>query len=135
MKLFVEAFVTLIVITDPPGMMPIFLALTGSFSARERNRAAWQAVAEDGSVREAHAPVTSSDGNVTLAIDALARPLRCHRQRRHWLRAGGFHRRSRRQGARRHVGDAGECGLGGLERKSRWEDCKATQQALLFLRE
>ena len=45
MKLFVEAFVTLIVITDPPGMIPIFLALTGSFSARERNRAAWQAVA------------------------------------------------------------------------------------------
>ena len=45
MKLFVEAFVTLMVIPDPPGMVPIFLALTGSFSARDRNRAAWQAVA------------------------------------------------------------------------------------------
>lgn len=36
---------TLLVITDPPGMMPIFLALTGSFSARDRNRAATEAVA------------------------------------------------------------------------------------------
>lgn len=36
---------TLLVITDPPGMMPIFLALTGPLPARERNRAAWQAVA------------------------------------------------------------------------------------------
>jgi multiple antibiotic resistance protein len=38
-------FVTLLVITDPPGMVPIFLALTGPLPARERNRAAWQAVA------------------------------------------------------------------------------------------
>ena len=36
---------TLLVITDPPGMMPIFLALTGPLPARDRNRAAWQAVA------------------------------------------------------------------------------------------
>ncbi|WP_341718909.1 MarC family protein [Micromonospora sp. FIMYZ51] len=45
LKLFGEVFVTLLVIVDPPGMMPIFLALTGPLSARERNRAAWQAVA------------------------------------------------------------------------------------------
>src|SRR5262249_766465 len=44
-KLFGEAFVTLLVITDPPGMVPIFLALTGTLPARERRRAAWQAVA------------------------------------------------------------------------------------------
>ncbi|TDB84795.1 MarC family protein [Micromonospora fluostatini] len=44
-KLFGEVFVTLLVIVDPPGMMPIFLALTGPLSARERHRAAWQAVA------------------------------------------------------------------------------------------
>ncbi|HWH00214.1 MAG TPA: MarC family protein [Pilimelia sp.] len=44
-KLFGEAFVTLLVITDPPGMVPIFLALTGAMPARERHRAAWQAVA------------------------------------------------------------------------------------------
>lgn len=44
-KLFGEVFVTLLVITDPPGMMPIFLALTGTLPARDRNRAAWQAVA------------------------------------------------------------------------------------------
>ncbi|MBM0239186.1 MarC family protein [Micromonospora sp. ATA32] len=45
LKLFGEVFVTLLVITDPPGMMPIFLALTGPLPPRDRNRAAWQAVA------------------------------------------------------------------------------------------
>ncbi|MFC7545154.1 MarC family protein [Plantactinospora sp. GCM10030261] len=45
LTLFGEVFLTLLVITDPPGMMPIFLALTGPLSARDRNRAAWQAVA------------------------------------------------------------------------------------------
>ncbi len=45
LKFFGEVFVTLLVIVDPPGMMPIFVALTGPLSARERNRAAWQAVA------------------------------------------------------------------------------------------
>ncbi len=44
-KLFGEVFVTLLVIVDPPGIMPIFLALTGPLSARDRHRAAWQAVA------------------------------------------------------------------------------------------
>jgi multiple antibiotic resistance protein len=37
--------VTLLVIVDPPGMVPIFVALTGPLPAKERNRAAWQAVA------------------------------------------------------------------------------------------
>ncbi len=32
-KLFGEVFVTLLVIVDPPGMVPIFLALTGAMSA------------------------------------------------------------------------------------------------------
>jgi len=36
--------VTLLVIIDPPGMLPIFLALTGSMPQRERIRAAWMAV-------------------------------------------------------------------------------------------
>ena len=45
LTLFGEVFVTLLVITDPPGMMPIFLALTGTMPARERNRAATHAVA------------------------------------------------------------------------------------------
>lgn len=44
-KLFGEVFVTLLVITDPPGMVPIFLALTGAMPARDRNRAGFQAVA------------------------------------------------------------------------------------------
>jgi multiple antibiotic resistance protein len=49
-SLFGTAFVTLLVITDPPGGVPIFLALTGSMPAKERNRAAWQAVALAGGV-------------------------------------------------------------------------------------
>jgi multiple antibiotic resistance protein len=44
-RLGVEAFVTLFVIMDPPGTLPVFLALTGSLSARSRIRAARQAVA------------------------------------------------------------------------------------------
>lgn len=43
-KLFGEFFVTLLVIVDPPGMVPVFLALTGSMPAKARNRAATQAV-------------------------------------------------------------------------------------------
>ena len=45
LNLFGEVFVTLLVITDPPGMVPIFVALTGPLPAQERNKAAWQAVA------------------------------------------------------------------------------------------
>jgi multiple antibiotic resistance protein len=43
-KLFGEVFVTLLVIVDPPGMVPIFLALTGALPAKERIRAGSQAV-------------------------------------------------------------------------------------------
>jgi multiple antibiotic resistance protein len=42
--LLAEVFVTLFVIMDPPGTIPLFLALTGRRPSRERNRAAWQAV-------------------------------------------------------------------------------------------
>jgi multiple antibiotic resistance protein len=49
-QLFGEVFVTLLVITDPPGMVPIFLALTGQMPARQRRRAALQAVALAGGV-------------------------------------------------------------------------------------
>lgn len=49
-KLFGTVFVTLLVIVDPPGMVPIYLALTSPLSKRERNRAAWQAVALAGGV-------------------------------------------------------------------------------------
>lgn len=45
LKLFGEVFVTLFVIFDPPGMVPIFLALTGALPSQARNRAAIQAVA------------------------------------------------------------------------------------------
>lgn len=43
-KLFGEVFVTLLVIVDPPGMVPIFLALTGALPAKQRHRAGTQAV-------------------------------------------------------------------------------------------
>lgn len=43
--LFVEVFVTLFVIMDPVGTVPIFLSLTGGRSQATARRAAWQAVA------------------------------------------------------------------------------------------
>jgi multiple antibiotic resistance protein len=42
-KFFWEAFVTLLVITDPPGVVPVFLGMTSSRPKAERNRLAWQA--------------------------------------------------------------------------------------------
>lgn len=42
-KFFWEAFVTLLVITDPPGVVPVFLGMTTSRPRLERNRLAWQA--------------------------------------------------------------------------------------------
>jgi multiple antibiotic resistance protein len=44
LKLFGEVFVTLLVIVDPPGMVPVFLALTGTLPAKQRIRAGTQAV-------------------------------------------------------------------------------------------
>ena len=43
--LLVEVFVTLFVIMDPVGTVPIFLSLTSGRSAATARRAAWQAVA------------------------------------------------------------------------------------------
>jgi hypothetical protein len=42
-KFFTDVFVTLLVIIDPPGTVPVFLGLTRGRSARARNRLAWQA--------------------------------------------------------------------------------------------
>ena len=42
--LLAEVFVTLFVIMDPPGTIPLFLALTSRETPQRRNRAAWQAV-------------------------------------------------------------------------------------------
>ncbi|WP_202627442.1 MarC family protein [Cellulomonas sp. APG4] len=39
-----EVFVTLFVIMDPPGTVPIFLGLTGAMTGRQRARAARQAI-------------------------------------------------------------------------------------------
>jgi multiple antibiotic resistance protein len=43
-KLFTSVFVTLVVIMDPVGTIPLFLALTSGRSVRARRRLAWQAV-------------------------------------------------------------------------------------------
>ncbi|ACZ29810.1 multiple antibiotic resistance (MarC)-related protein [Xylanimonas cellulosilytica DSM 15894] len=42
--LFIEVFVTLFVIMDPPGSVPVFLALTSRMTPKQRNRAARQAI-------------------------------------------------------------------------------------------
>ncbi len=42
-KVFWEVFVTLLVITDPPGIVPVFIAMTADHSATQRKRLAWQA--------------------------------------------------------------------------------------------
>lgn len=42
-KFFWEVFVTLLVITDPPGIVPVFIAMTAGRPVTERHRLAWQA--------------------------------------------------------------------------------------------
>jgi multiple antibiotic resistance protein len=42
-KFFWEAFITLLVITDPPGVVPVFLGMTSGRPKPERNQLAWQA--------------------------------------------------------------------------------------------
>jgi multiple antibiotic resistance protein len=44
-RLFTQVFVTLVVIMDPVGTVPLFLALTSGRARRARRRLAWQAVA------------------------------------------------------------------------------------------
>ena len=44
LKFFGEVYVTLLVIVDPPGMVPVFLALTGTMEPKARVRAGTQAV-------------------------------------------------------------------------------------------
>lgn len=43
-RFFAEVFITLFVIMDPPGTVPIFLGLTGAMTGKQRNRAARQAI-------------------------------------------------------------------------------------------
>ena len=43
--LLTEVFVTLFVIMDPPGTIPVFLSLTRGRSPATIRKAAWQAVA------------------------------------------------------------------------------------------
>lgn len=43
-RVFLEVFITLVVIMDPPGTVPVFLGLTGAMTSRQRNGAARQAI-------------------------------------------------------------------------------------------
>ncbi|HXW47742.1 MAG TPA: MarC family protein [Streptosporangiaceae bacterium] len=43
LRFFWEVFITLLVITDPPGIIPVFLGMTRERTASQRNRLAWQA--------------------------------------------------------------------------------------------
>lgn len=43
-RLLTEVFITLFVIMDPPGTVPIFLGLTGAMTRQQRNQAARQAI-------------------------------------------------------------------------------------------
>jgi multiple antibiotic resistance protein len=43
LRFFWEVFITLLVITDPPGIIPVFLGMTRDRSPADRNRLAWQA--------------------------------------------------------------------------------------------
>lgn len=43
-RLLAEVFITLFVIMDPPGTVPIFLGLTGAMTRQQRHRAARQAI-------------------------------------------------------------------------------------------
>ena len=49
-KLFVQVFVTLLVIMDPLGNVPIFVALSANKTTTARKRLAWQAVVTAGAV-------------------------------------------------------------------------------------
>ena len=40
----IAEFVTLFVILDPPGVLPVFVALTAGFTAAQRRRAALQGI-------------------------------------------------------------------------------------------
>lgn len=42
-KFFWEVFITLLVITDPPGIVPVFIAMTAERTKVDRHRLAWQA--------------------------------------------------------------------------------------------
>ena len=42
--IFLSTFMTLFVIADPLGNLPVFIALTARNTNKERNRAAWQSV-------------------------------------------------------------------------------------------
>ncbi len=44
LRLFTEVFVTLFVIMDPPGTVPVFLGLTSAMGAKQRNQAARTAI-------------------------------------------------------------------------------------------
>jgi multiple antibiotic resistance protein len=114
MRFFWEVFVTLFVIIDPPGTVPVFLGLTRGRSRRDRNQLAWQATIVAFSVIVAFAlfgrtvldylgvslPALEGAGGLLLLLVALELLSAADRQRR---RAGN---QDRRAAAGRHRGPA-----------------------------
>ncbi len=78
MTFFLQAFVTLFVIIDPPGIVPLFLGLTRGRSVRTRRRLAWQAAVVAFSVIVAFALFGRVILNYTqVQIAALEGPAAC----------------------------------------------------------
>ena len=79
LKLLGEVFVTLLVIVDPPGMVPVFLALTGTLPARQRHRAGTQAditlqFVANGVYWEHTLPAGTPSGVVKVPFTSFAQP-------------------------------------------------------------
>ena len=71
-KLFGEVFVTLFVIMDPPGTIPLFLSLTSGRSSAMRKRLAAQAVTVAFVVIVVFAHPAAAKRGVTVGEDAIA---------------------------------------------------------------
>ena len=83
MKFFWEVFVTLLVITDPAGIVPLFIALGRGREPRERHRLAWQAalVALELLTGKASEPTEAECEQINVAFVPLGTPLLAARAR------------------------------------------------------
>jgi small neutral amino acid transporter SnatA (MarC family) len=75
MTFFWEAFVTLFVIIDPPGTVPVFLGLTRGRSVRTRHRLAWQAAVVAFGTGQTEEPTSMERAKANVAFVPLGTPL------------------------------------------------------------